>query len=65
LQLACACGAEPGEQSLRRDRVLNEVHMSIEVEPERGRADLPHRHDRRQISLLAATDQRHEGAMTR
>ncbi len=57
--------AESCKQSLLRNRVLNEVDVSIEVEPEWAGPDLPHGHDGGQVSFLAATDQCHGGAATR
>jgi hypothetical protein len=63
VQLARLRWAEPCQQSLLRDRVLHEVNVSIEVETERAGADLSHGDDRRQVSCLAATDQRHRGAV--
>ena len=65
MQLAGPGRAESRKQSLLRDRVLNKVDVSIEVEPEWAGADLPHGHDGRQVSFLAATDQRQRGAVTR
>ena len=54
--------AEACKQSLLRNRVLNEVDVSVEMEPKWIGADVSHGDNGRQISFLAATDQRHGGA---
>ena len=54
--------AEACKQSLLRNRVLNEVDVSIEMEPKWVGPDLSHGYDGRQVSFLAATDQCHGGA---
>jgi hypothetical protein len=64
VQLPRASNAEAGEQSPLHDRVTHEVYVSIEVEPEWARADLPHCHNGGQISFFASTDQRHRRAVT-
>jgi hypothetical protein len=65
MQLTRACRPEPREQPSFRDRVLNLVDVSIEVEPEGAGANLPHGHDRPQVSFLATPNERHGGATTR
>src|SRR5690606_17988030 len=65
VQLARPTGAEACEQPLPGNHVVHEVHVSIDVEAEWGSPDLSHGNDRHQVSFLAATDQRHWGAMTR
>src|SRR4029453_19100995 len=57
--------AEACKQSLLRHRVLNEVDVSIEMEPKWVGPDLSHGYDGRQVSWLAAPDQCHGGAATR
>jgi hypothetical protein len=65
MQLPRASRPEPGQKSLSRDCVLNEIDVSIEMEPERVRADPAHRLDRGHVPCFAASDQSHGGARAR
>jgi hypothetical protein len=65
VQLARPGQTEPCKQPVLRDCVLHEVDVSIEVEAKWGGPDLSHSDDGGEVSLLAATDQRHGGAATR
>src|SRR5205807_1618263 len=65
LQLLRVWGPESRKQSFLRDGVLNEIDVAIKVEPYRRGAKLSHRHDRRQISFFASTDERHWSAVAR
>jgi hypothetical protein len=65
MQLPRVHRAEAGEQSLRRDDVLDEVDVAIEVKAERFCTYSSHRHDRSKVPCFAAAHHRHRGAVTR
>ena len=46
-------GAEPGEQTSRRDRVLNQIDIAVQMQPEPCRPYPSHRDNRRQIALFS------------
>ena len=56
MQLTRPRVAEACKQSLFRDRVLNEIDLSIEVKPECAGPDVPHGDDRSQVSFLTPAD---------
>jgi hypothetical protein len=64
VHLAHAWRSKPSKQPFAREGVLNELHVPIEVKPERTGADPAHGRDRCHVSFLSSADQRHWGAVT-
>jgi hypothetical protein len=65
MQLVRLRHPEPCERALRCNGLLHEVHVAIEMEPERFGTGSSHRDDRGKVALFASAHHRHRSPMTR